>query len=106
MHQNLTGEKVDLWALACCLIEVFGGPIPYEEIAKMSRVIHRIIEEKQPPFVPYWFHPQAKECFQKCLSFLPEDRPCAAYVLEVMHNLSEQDIIDFGMDRKGALIPE
>lgn len=29
---NYVDEKLDIWGLACCLIEILGGPIPYEDI--------------------------------------------------------------------------
>lgn len=29
---NYVDQKVDIWGLACCLIEILGGPIPFEEI--------------------------------------------------------------------------
>merc|ERR1719197_1096825 len=29
---STTLEKVDIWGLGCCLVEILGGPIPYEEL--------------------------------------------------------------------------
>ncbi|KAL8449716.1 hypothetical protein Emed_002971 [Eimeria media] len=29
---NFVDQKVDIWGLACCLIEILGGPIPFEDI--------------------------------------------------------------------------
>ncbi|KAL8429717.1 hypothetical protein Efla_001152 [Eimeria flavescens] len=47
---NLVDEKVDIWGLACCLIEILGGPIPFEDIhsnegKRKHTEIHRQMEE-------------------------------------------------------------
>eukprot|EP00439_Symbiodinium_sp_Y106_P038882 s3653_g4.t1 len=49
-------EKVDIWSLGCCLVEVLGGPLPYEEIPAMSEV-QSLLQRGVPPLVPQWQAP-------------------------------------------------
>ncbi|CAE7033903.1 unnamed protein product [Symbiodinium natans] len=43
-------EKVDIWSLGCCLVEVLGGPLPYEDVPAMSEV-QGLLQQGIPPLV-------------------------------------------------------
>merc|ERR1719229_439108 len=51
MHGKLT-EKVDVWAMGCIFIELFGGILPYADCSTMAQLSARILLERRPPDVP------------------------------------------------------
>eukprot|EP00435_Cladocopium_sp_Y103_P013800 s301_g3.t1 len=44
-------EKEDIWSLGCCLVEILGGPLPYENLPMMSEVRGQLAAGI-PPMVP------------------------------------------------------
>ncbi|PFH31836.1 hypothetical protein BESB_023280 [Besnoitia besnoiti] len=96
----LIDEKADIWGLACCLIEIFGGPIPFEEIHSNEGVIDAIMCKKLRPSVPGWFHPAAKELLERCFALSPRDRPSAWEIAKALDGLTPEDLNKFGMNTR------
>lgn len=93
-------EKVDIWSCSCCLIEILGGPLPYEDCPRMSAVISKILKDRQPPMVPAWFHPDIQPILGRSFDFDPNRRPQIAEIQLVLNRLSEEDIQNYGMDKR------
>eukprot|EP00923_Selenidium_pygospionis_P038107 GHVN01066602.1.p1 GENE.GHVN01066602.1~~GHVN01066602.1.p1 ORF type:complete len:2107 (+),score=402.48 GHVN01066602.1:107-6427(+) len=62
-------EKVDIWALGCILIEVFGGPVPFHDCTEIQHIISRLIVHKQGPHIPSYFPPDLRLMLKGCLEF-------------------------------------
>eukprot|EP00434_Breviolum_minutum_P000164 symbB.v1.2.000139.t1/scaffold16.1/size461936/13 len=83
-------EKVDIWSLGCCLVEILGGPLPYENLPMMSEVQNRL-KQGIPPMVPPWCAQTRGDVSRKELSVfvsktlqtfetkLPTRRTCASW---------------------------
>lgn len=93
-------EKVDIWSLGCCLVEIFGGPLPYEHARQMSQVILLILKQKCPPTVPNNFHPEVRKILKQCFEFNPSRRPCVGEIQLVLKHLTAPELERCGMDRR------
>mmetsp|Transcript_116458 Transcript_116458/g.184312 ORF Transcript_116458/g.184312 Transcript_116458/m.184312 type:complete len:1217 (-) Transcript_116458:29-3679(-) len=62
-------DKVDIWALGCILIELFGNKLPYEDCQSMAQLSARILVERRPPDVPLIVEAPLREVTRKCLEF-------------------------------------
>lgn len=93
-------EKVDIWSLGCCLVEVLGGPLPYEDIPQMSQVITLILRHRQPPLVPPWFTPIVKPMLAGCFDFVPELRIPISEAQLVLRRLTAEELERHGMDKR------
>lgn len=79
-HGKLT-ERVDIWAMGCILIELFGGVLPYSECSSMAQLSKRILVERRPPDVPSSVAPVLAQLIRRCVSFEPSHR-CTAPELQ------------------------
>jgi serine/threonine-protein kinase TNNI3K len=68
-------EKVDIWAMGCILIELFGGVLPYEDCTTMAQLSARILVERRPPDVPRGVTQAMANIIRRCVSFDPTRRP-------------------------------
>ncbi|CAE7406535.1 unnamed protein product [Symbiodinium natans] len=61
-------EKVDVWALGCILVEVFGGPLPYDDCQNIQQIVAKVLIDKQLPYIPHHLpagvRPIVEDCFQ------------------------------------------
>merc|ERR1711972_235949 len=65
VHGKLT-EKVDIWALGCILIELFGGVLPYADCRSMAQLSTRILVEGRPPDLPPSIPAPLREVIFRC----------------------------------------
>jgi len=72
-HGKLT-EKVDIWAMGCILIELFGGVLPYADCMTMAQLSARILVEKRPPDVPPATPAPITALIRRCVVFDPARR--------------------------------
>jgi len=67
-HGKIT-EKVDVWAMACILIETFGGPLPFNECTLIEQIITCMVHEKRAPTIPSFLDPRLQSVLAKCFIF-------------------------------------
>lgn len=72
-HGKLT-EKVDIWAMGCIIIELFGGILPYSDCTTMAQLSARILVQKRPPDVPPAVPAPISALIQRCVVFTPSRR--------------------------------
>ncbi|CDI75391.1 Tyrosine kinase-like (TKL) protein, putative [Eimeria praecox] len=97
---NYVDEKLDLWGLACCLIEILGGPIPFEDIHSNEGVIHALLYNRRKPTVPAWFHPAVRSALDSCFAWNPWERPDTLYMKNVFSKLTPGELNKYGMNLK------
>lgn len=90
--------KVDIWSLGCCIIEVLGGPLPYEDLPSMQQVLHVMLQERQGPMVPPWFSPVIRPALAQCFEFDPCHRVDVSEVLQALRRLTTEEVERHGMD--------
>ncbi|KAL8437282.1 hypothetical protein ACSSS7_001045 [Eimeria intestinalis] len=97
---NFVDQKVDIWGLACCLIEILGGPIPFEDIHSNEGVIQELLYKRRLPKVPSWFHPAVRGTLDRCFRWNASDRPDAQQLKDVFAKLTPGDLNQYGMNQK------
>lgn len=93
-------EKVDIWSLGCCLVEVFGGPLPYEDTPQMAQVVNLMLRHRQPPLVPPWFTPEVRPMLSQCFEFDPVVRIAISEVQLALKRLTPEELERHGMDKR------
>merc|ERR1712054_348317 len=69
-------EKVDIWAVGCILIEIFGGPLPYHDCQNIQQICSKMIQ-KIHPVLPVDVSPEMIAVIHPCLVFDPKMRTTA-----------------------------
>merc|ERR1719159_1890080 len=63
-------EKIDIWAMGCIFVEVFGGPLPYENITSLAELTRELLVHRRPPAVPEDLIPEhMRVIIIRCLDF-------------------------------------
>eukprot|EP00922_Rhytidocystis_sp_ex-Travisia-forbesii_P062064 GHVS01091901.1.p1 GENE.GHVS01091901.1~~GHVS01091901.1.p1 ORF type:complete len:790 (+),score=192.89 GHVS01091901.1:187-2370(+) len=100
LKRSTVNEQGDIWSLACCLIEILGGPIPFEQCRTHRDVKVEIFHNKNTPLVPPHFHPHLKATLTQCFRMDAEDRPRINAIACVVDALTVGDVERYGMDCK------
>ena len=79
-------SKVDIWALACTIIEMGNGFV-YPEGMTGTKIWERVLHQKRRPDIPDWFPVALQDILRKCLAMKADDRPTASQVLQVFSRL-------------------
>merc|ERR1719163_2024510 len=75
-------EKVDVWAMGCIFIEIFGGPLPYEGINALPDLMREMLMNKRAPQLPRET-PDALKCvIRSCHNFDHRLRPTSRQVFD------------------------
>jgi len=98
--QGIITEKVDIWSLGCCLVEVLGGPLPYEDVPQMAQVLNIMLVERRPPMVPTWFSPIVKPMLANCFEFDQSLRSPIGDVVMALGRLTAEELQKHGMDKR------
>jgi len=72
-HGKIT-EKVDIWALGCIYLEIFGNVVPYSECSTMGQLTARILVDQKPPNVHPSVRREIAELIRNCTIFAPSRR--------------------------------
>merc|ERR1711939_807779 len=62
-------EKIDIWAMGCIFIEIFGGPLPYEGCNNLVELTRTILVDKKTPTIPTHIFPLLQTLLKNCLLF-------------------------------------
>lgn len=62
-------EKVDIWAMGCIFIELFGNQLPYADCQSMAQLSARILVQRKPPDLPATVPAPLREVAKRCLMF-------------------------------------
>jgi len=79
-------EKVDVWALGCILVEVFGGPLPYDDCNNIQQILAKVLIDKQLPYIPHHLPRGVRPVVEDCFHFDIKHRTTA----EDVHNRLRQ----------------
>ncbi|KAH0476811.1 MAG: uncharacterized protein KVP18_000304 [Porospora cf. gigantea A] len=90
-------EKSDIWSVACCLVEIFGGPIPFEKHVEMSA---NPVDFQLSPGIPKTFMPVVLDLLEQCFNWDASQRPSLDRIARVLASVTSADIRRFKMDRK------
>jgi len=69
-------EKVDIWAMGCVWIEIFGGPLPHLECQTIQQIMTKLIVQRQGPTLPP-VPERLRGAIAQCLSFSSHTRASA-----------------------------
>lgn len=75
-------EKVDLWAMGCIFIEIFGGTLPYDGINTLAELTRELLVHKRPPVVSGEVPDNLRRIIHGCHDFDYRLRPTASQVFE------------------------
>lgn len=87
---SMITEKVDIWSLGCILVEIFGGDAPYPEYVNVPQIVNRLLNRREPPFLPLTFEPPLRNMVKKCWYFPPLVRASASFVLKGLIEQNEE----------------
>lgn len=90
-------EKVDIWAMGCIFIEIFGGTLPYEGINTLADLTREMLVHKRAPQLPRET-PDALKCvIRSCHNFDHRLRPTSRQVFDQLREgkkrLREQGLL-------------
>jgi serine/threonine protein kinase len=80
-------EKVDIWAVGCLLVEIFGGPLPYEECTNIQQIMAKVLVERQAPRIPHSLPAPVRELCAACFQFELDRRIEASAVYAKLRHL-------------------
>jgi len=68
-------EKIDIWALACIYVEIFGGRLPYDSINTLADLTREMLVHRRSPNVPDFIFEEIRGVIHSCLGFDHRLRP-------------------------------
>jgi len=80
-------EKVDVWATGCILVEIFGGPLPYDDCTNIQQIMAKILIDKQLPYIPHHLPRGVRAVVEDCFSFDVSKRTTASDVYSRLQQL-------------------
>lgn len=75
-------EKVDIWAMGCIFIEIFGGSLPYEGVTTLADLTREMLLHKRAPSLPGDLPDPLKSIIRGCHHFDHRLRPGAKQVFD------------------------
>jgi serine/threonine protein kinase len=78
-------EKIDVWAMACVFVEIYGGPLPYENIGSLAELTREMLVHRRAPRIPDDVVPEdVRGLIDSCLDFDHQVRPSSGQVFEAL----------------------
>ncbi|OII72270.1 uncharacterized protein cubi_01603 [Cryptosporidium ubiquitum] len=93
---SFINDKTDIWSIGCCIIEIFGGGIPYSKFSDENTLIS-MIRKGTSPEIPSFFPSCLKKLCSKCLQSNPNVRP------NIQNLLKDIISLDIGVLKKSKL---
>jgi serine/threonine protein kinase len=99
-------EKIDIWALGCIFVEIFSGPLPYEQINTLADLTREMLVHRRSPDVPNHIFENIRMIIQRCLDFEPHLRPTSKQMFEQIkaakRQLREAGLLEGSQESKTA----
>lgn len=83
-------EKVDIWAMGCVFIEIFGGTLPYEGITTLAELTREMLVRKRPPQMPQELPEPLKCVIRGCHNFDGRLRPSSRQAFDQLREGKKQ----------------
>eukprot|EP00747_Dinoflagellata_sp_TGD_P034036 gnl/TRDRNA2_/TRDRNA2_137008_c0_seq1.p1 gnl/TRDRNA2_/TRDRNA2_137008_c0~~gnl/TRDRNA2_/TRDRNA2_137008_c0_seq1.p1 ORF type:complete len:692 (-),score=131.48 gnl/TRDRNA2_/TRDRNA2_137008_c0_seq1:150-2225(-) len=83
-------EKVDIWAMGCVFIEIFGGPLPYDGVNALAELTRVMLVSRKTPVLPKQLPDVLKCTLRSCHNFDHRLRPRARQVFDQMKESKKQ----------------
>jgi len=80
-------EKVDVWAEGCILIEIFGGPLPYDDCQNIQQIVAKLLIDKEHPYIPHSLVEGVRPIVEDCFHFDLDKRTSAKDVYQRLRAL-------------------
>merc|ERR1719326_2478968 len=75
-------EKVDIWAMGCIFIEIFGGPLPYGGVNTLAELTREMLVNKRTPTISRPVPEPLKVVIRGCHNFDYRLRPSSQQVFD------------------------
>jgi len=89
-HKTKITEKVDLWAMGCIFIEIFGRTLPYEGINTLAELTREMLVHRRAPGVPFSLPDALKSVIGGCHEFDHRLRPSGRQVFDQLKAVKKQ----------------
>jgi len=83
-------EKIDVWAMGCIFIEIFGGPLPYEQINSLGELTKELLVHRRAPTIPEFLPIEVRHVARSMLDFDHTVRPSARETYNWMKSIQKQ----------------
>jgi len=83
-------EKIDLWAMACVFIEIYGGSVPYKSISTLADLTREMLVHRRKPSIPRTIPEEVRQIMASCLHFDYRMRPKCKHVFEQLKAAKKQ----------------
>lgn len=80
-------EKLDIWSLACLIVEILKGMEPHADCTSISQLATKLLVQKLPPFEDSSYegvHSDVESLVKSCFVRKMADRPSAATLLSAL----------------------
>lgn len=75
-------EKIDLWAMACIFVEIYGGSVPYRDISTLAELTREMLMHRRKPSIPKTIPEEVRQIISSCLNFDYRMRPKCTQIFE------------------------
>ena len=75
------GAEVDIWAMACVIVEMCTGVMPFADL-QIQQIVMAVCFDRRTPDVPD--HVPAADLIRRCFAFDPAERPSASELAEAL----------------------
>jgi len=89
-------EKIDLWAMACVFIEIYGGSVPYKSISTLADLTREMLVHRRKPSIPRAIPEEVRQIIASCLHFDYRMRPKCKHVFEQL-KMAKKQLREAGM---------
>jgi len=83
-------EKIDLWAMACVFIEVYGGSVPYKSVSTLPDLTREMLIHRRKPSIPRVIPEEVRQIIASCLHFDHRMRPKCKHVFDQLNTAKKQ----------------
>lgn len=83
-------EKIDIWALGCIFVEIFGGRLPYADVNALADLTREMLVHRRAPDVPSHIFEEIQVVVSSCFNFDQRLRPTSKHTFEQLKAAKKQ----------------